>query len=186
MPVIAPGQQAPVGGDHDWQQVIALPPEREDFYREAFAHSAVGLAVTDLDGRFLQVNPAYCAITGYPEDELLATDFATITHPDDRAGNVCLFRQLLAGVISHFDVEKRYLKKNGAEVWTLNSIKDSRHIASPCARESRRANAPRASVIACWSRSARHGPRPRRPSASLKRLARRCAPARSSIVPSPT
>src|SRR5262249_54445263 len=95
---------------------------REDFFQEAFAHAAVGMAVTDLAGRFLQVNPAFCAITGYSQAELLAADFVAITHPDDRAGNLLLNRQLLAGDISSFDLEKRYVKKNGATVWVLVSV----------------------------------------------------------------
>jgi PAS domain S-box-containing protein len=95
---------------------------QEEFFREIFAHAAVGLAMTDLSGHFLQVNPAYCAITGYAERELLATDFYAITHPEDRAGNRDLVRRVLAGELGHVDVEKRYLKKNGTVVWTLNSV----------------------------------------------------------------
>jgi PAS domain S-box-containing protein len=98
----------------------------QDFFREAFAHASVGIAVTDLAGRFLQVNAAFCAITGYSEAELLPTTFLTITHPDDRASNLHLVQQLLAGNIASFDVEKRYLKKDGTTVWVLNSIALSR------------------------------------------------------------
>jgi PAS domain S-box-containing protein len=100
----------------------AAPEPPEDFLRDAFAHASIGLAVTDLAGRFLQVNPAFCAITGYSEAELLARDFVAITHPDDRADNLHHLRQLLDGAIAHFDVEKRYLTKNGSLVWVLNSI----------------------------------------------------------------
>src|SRR5262249_11359065 len=122
MSVSASGEQPLVCEDGVRQPLMSPPAPREDFFREAFAHAAVGMAVTDLAGRFLQVNPAYCAITGYSEAELLATDFVAITHPDDRAGNLLLNRQLLAGDIDHFDLEKRYLKKNGAVVWMLVSI----------------------------------------------------------------
>jgi PAS domain S-box-containing protein len=115
MPVNGLGEQAPANGDD-------VRPPAEDFFREAFAHAAVGMAVTDLAGRFLQVNPAYCAITGYAEAELLATDFLALTHPDDRAENLRLRGQLLAGAISDFDIEKRCLRKDGAVVWMLNSV----------------------------------------------------------------
>lgn len=120
MPVRAPVDQLPVAAEG------VRPPEtpapREDFFAEAFAHAAVGMAVTDLAGRFLQVNPAYCAITGYSEAELLATDFGALTHPDDRGDNLDLFRRLLAGAFPWFDIEKRYLRKDGEVVWVLNSV----------------------------------------------------------------
>src|SRR5262249_20494762 len=72
--------------------------------------------------RFLLVNPAYCAITGYTEAELLATDFVAITHPDDRASNLHINRQLLAGDVASFDVEKRYVRKDGDLGWVVKSI----------------------------------------------------------------
>jgi PAS domain S-box-containing protein len=122
MPVSAPREQPPGSGDGVRQPAPTASAQREDFFREAFARAAVGIAVTDLAGRFLQVNPAYCAMTGYAEAELLATDYVAITHPDDRAGNLHLSRRLLAGDVSHFDLEKRHVRKDGGVVWTLNSI----------------------------------------------------------------
>src|SRR5262249_46186656 len=56
----------------------------EDRFRTAFAHAAVGMAVTDADGRFLEANPAYCRIVGYSDEELCRLDFGSLTHPDDR------------------------------------------------------------------------------------------------------
>jgi PAS domain S-box-containing protein len=104
------------------QPAPLVPLQGEDFFREAFTRASVGMAVTDLAGRFLRVNAAFCTITGYSEAELLATDFVAITHPDDRPANLRLAQQLLAGNIASFDVEKRYLKKDGTSVWVLNSV----------------------------------------------------------------
>ncbi len=81
-----------------------------------------GVAVTDLNGHFLEVNPAYCRITGYSEQDLLATDFSSITHPDDRAENAILRGQALAGQIPGFVVEKRYVRKDGVHVWVRNAV----------------------------------------------------------------
>jgi PAS domain S-box-containing protein len=128
MPVSPADGHPPVKRNSVRPQAKRLPAKKTasrraaDLFQEAFAHAAVGMVVTDLVGHFLQVNPAFCAITGYTEAELLATDFIAITHPDDRAGNLQLTRQLLAGDISSFDIEKRYVKKNGDVVWVLNSI----------------------------------------------------------------
>jgi PAS domain S-box-containing protein len=102
-------------GDHEQ----ARAPDAGALGRGSFAHAAVGLAVTDSDGRFRQVNRAFCAITGYSESDLLATDFIALTHPDDRASNLHLHQQLLAGDITSYDIEKRYLKKTGEVIWVL-------------------------------------------------------------------
>ncbi len=94
----------------------------EERYRAAFANAAVGVTLADLQGRFLQVNPAFCAITGYSETELLASDSPPLTHPDDRPGNRDLMQRLLAGEIPSFVLEKRCVRKDGRIVWVQNSV----------------------------------------------------------------
>ncbi|MBI3846607.1 MAG: PAS domain S-box protein [Planctomycetes bacterium] len=100
--------------------------ESEERFRAAFAHAAVGMALTTLEGRFLQVNATYCAITGYSPDELFQRDFRSITHPDDLSDNLRLLRQLLDGSIPSFFIEKRYVKKDGSIVWVRNSVSTTR------------------------------------------------------------
>jgi len=53
-------------------------PASDQFFHSAFAHAAVGMAIMDTDGRFLEVNPAFCRIAGYGAEELTATDFLSI------------------------------------------------------------------------------------------------------------
>ena len=84
-----------------------------------FRHAAVGIAVLDSDGRWLQVNQQLCTITGYSEAELLRIDFQTITHPDDLDKDLDQARRLIAGEISGYQMEKRYLRKDGSVVWVL-------------------------------------------------------------------
>jgi PAS domain S-box-containing protein len=86
-------------------------------FHAAFDHAAIGMAIVDLNGSFLQVNPALLDIVGYEEAELLATDFQSITHPDDLESDVALARELMAGEIEHYHMEKRYLRKDGSVVW---------------------------------------------------------------------
>ena len=88
----------------------------EERFRNAFAHAATGMALTDLGGRFLEVNQAFCQITGYTEQELLVQDFPSITHSDDLPRNMDLMRQILAGTIPSYVIEKRYIHKQGAAV----------------------------------------------------------------------
>jgi PAS domain S-box-containing protein len=82
----------------------------------------VGIALADLNFRFLQVNSAFCSITGYSEGELLQTDFITITHPEDRESNKISIQNLLAGKISSYVLQKRYVRKDGSSVWVQNSV----------------------------------------------------------------
>ena len=95
-------------------------------FRAAFDHAAIGMAIIDLNGRFVQVNSALLNIVGYAEAELLATDFQSITHPDDLESDVALARQLMAGEIEHYHMEKRYLHKDGHVVWILLSASIAR------------------------------------------------------------
>jgi PAS domain S-box-containing protein len=96
--------------------------ESEERFRSAFAHASVGMAVMTLEGRFLHVNPALCHITGYDEAEMLATDFQSITHPEDVPGQTASIRRMLAAEIPGFVIAKRYVRKDGGIVWLQNSV----------------------------------------------------------------
>jgi len=103
--------------------------ESEIRFRSAFEDAAIGMAVVATDGRFLQVNRSLCEILGYAEPELLATTFQAITHPDDLEPTLAYARQTLAGDRRSFQVEKRYMHKQGREIWVLLStslVRDGR------------------------------------------------------------
>ena len=77
----------------------------------------MGIAIVDLDFRFLQVNRALCEITGYSSDELTKLRFTDITHPEDIDVDVQLAEQVFKGSRNNYQIEKRYIKKNGEIVW---------------------------------------------------------------------
>jgi diguanylate cyclase (GGDEF)-like protein/PAS domain S-box-containing protein len=79
------------------------------------------MALVDLIGRFLQVNRAMCTLTGYSEPELLARAVQDVTHPDDVHSDADLLGQLLAGQRPSYQMEKRYVRPNGAVRWGLMS-----------------------------------------------------------------
>lgn len=91
-------------------------------FKSAFNNATVGKAIVDLDGRFLRVNPALCDILGYSESNLLKTDFQTLTHPDDLHQDLSKLDSLKAGSIASYQVEKRYVRANGATMWGLVSV----------------------------------------------------------------
>jgi PAS domain S-box-containing protein len=89
---------------------------------EAFRNATIGVAITDANGRFLEVNEAYCTITGYSRDELRERDFLAITHTDDRKRHMEAsgsFGDDESGTIVY---EKRYVRKNGSIVWVRNNV----------------------------------------------------------------
>ncbi|MEQ8961149.1 MAG: PAS domain S-box protein, partial [Coleofasciculus sp. C2-GNP5-27] len=102
-------------------QAQAALQESEERFRNAFDYARIGMALVDLDGRFTKVNQSLCEMTGYSESELLATTFQAITHPDDVAADVTLAKRLLAGEIRFYQLEKRYIHKQGQIVWILLS-----------------------------------------------------------------
>ncbi|MEG3880765.1 PAS domain S-box protein [Microcoleus sp. herbarium7] len=106
----------------DRQRVQEALRESEERFRSAFDDAAIGMALVAPDGRWLQVNRSLCALLGYSEQELLATTFQAITHPDDLDTDLGHARQLLAGKIRTYQMEKRYFHKLGYIVWILLSI----------------------------------------------------------------
>ncbi|MBA3623194.1 MAG: PAS domain S-box protein, partial [Methylibium sp.] len=94
----------------------------EERLAAVFNSTAVGVALIGLDGRFVQVNDSFCRITGYSREELAATDRGALTHPDDRARSLASMEALTAGQVANFDIEKRYIRKDGTPVWVQNSV----------------------------------------------------------------
>src|SRR4029077_15005077 len=66
----------------------------EERWRAIFESSALGIALTDLEGRFVAANPAYVKLLRYSEAELRELSFRTITHEDDRKENLEILTEL--------------------------------------------------------------------------------------------
>ena len=93
--------------------------ESEERFRHAFEYSAIGLALLEPNGTWMAVNKAVCDIVGYTEAELLKLTFQDITHPEDLEKDLGYVKQLIQGEITHYQMEKRYLHKDGHVVWIL-------------------------------------------------------------------
>ena len=96
--------------------------ESEERFRGAFAHSAIGIALMSPEGRWLQVNAALCAMLGYTESELLATSFQALTDPQDLEINLDYLRRALAGELDHYELQKRYIHKDGRKISVLLTV----------------------------------------------------------------
>ena len=88
----------------------------------AFEHAVTGLAITELDGAIVQVNPAYCEITGYSAAELAGMDMLSIVHPEHRMTHNALLERMLSGEVPSFVVEERYRRKDGSDIWVRKSV----------------------------------------------------------------
>ena len=104
------------------QQAERALRESDDRFRSALDDAAIGMALVAPDGGWLRVNHALCAIVGYSEEELLASTFQTITHPEDLNTDLALVRQMLGGTLRTYQMEKRYVHKAGHSVWVLLNV----------------------------------------------------------------
>ncbi len=96
--------------------------ESEERFRLTFENAPIGMALVELDGRWRQVNPAALQLLGYSAEELRATTFQQITHPDDLDADLDLMRHLVAGSVPSYAMEKRYITAAGTTVATLLSV----------------------------------------------------------------
>lgn len=106
----------------DVKQIEEQLRQSEERFRRAFDDAATGGALVAPNGHFLRVNQAYCELLGYSESELLATNFQSLTHPDDVDANMRYTHQMLAGEIQTYKMEKRYFHKQGHIIWVLLSV----------------------------------------------------------------
>ncbi len=91
-------------------------------FRAIFESSAIGILVTDREGRCVEANPAVAAMLGRAPKELLDRSFSDLTHPDDRAADDARYRSLMAGEIRQYRIEKRYLRNGGGVAWGHVSV----------------------------------------------------------------
>ena len=93
-----------------------------DLFRDVFNASPIGIAVETLEGQPLFVNPAFCTFLGFSEEELRYKHCVDFSPPEDAQKDWALFQQLKAGSIDHYQLEKRYFRKDGSLVWGRLSI----------------------------------------------------------------
>lgn len=99
------------------QQVEDSLRASEERFRATFNSAAVGIAHVDINGKWQQVNQKLCDIVGYTQQELLERTFQDITYPEDLDADLEYVRQMLAGEIQTYSMEKRYICKDSSPVW---------------------------------------------------------------------
>ena len=91
-------------------------------FRQVFEQSPIGLCLIAPEGNFEKVNQSFELITGYSGGELSAMNFGDITHPEDLEQDLALSGELFAGERDSFNLEKRYVRKNGEVVWVYLTV----------------------------------------------------------------
>jgi diguanylate cyclase (GGDEF)-like protein/PAS domain S-box-containing protein len=100
-------------------------------FHGAFQDAPIGMMLVDLEWKITRVNRSICDMLGYTEAELLTKTFQEITHPEDIGTDLDLVRQMIAGDINDYRLEKRYFHKDGHVIWMLLSaslLKDQNRI----------------------------------------------------------
>jgi PAS domain S-box-containing protein len=109
---------------------LAVPamPEGEAHFRVLFESAGIGITLVDMQGRPAQSNPALQKILGYTAEELRSMVFTDFTHPEDRQRDWGLYQELMAGTRDRYELEKRYIRKDGKIVsgfLTVSLLKDA-------------------------------------------------------------
>jgi len=117
--------KAPLAGSDTYPQVVAEKRARrrvDKRWRTAFENAAIGIVMADFNGRYFAANSAFRKMLGYTERELYQLSFDEVTYEGDRAANVLLASELTDGKRQHFEIEKRYRRKDGTLLWTRQHV----------------------------------------------------------------
>lgn len=117
----------------DSNRAISAGPEKQERtedalrssearWRTVLENSTVGIALTDMEGRFEITNGVYQRLLGYSEEEMRQITFLDVTAPEFREQNWKLISECLAGKRKQFDIEKQYKRKDGSLVWVRNNV----------------------------------------------------------------
>jgi PAS domain S-box-containing protein len=94
-----------------------MAESNNELFREAFNASPIGIVLENLEGQPLFANRFLCSMLGFSEEELRSKHCVEFSPPEDAEKDWALFQQLRAGSIDHYQLEKRYFRRDGSLVW---------------------------------------------------------------------
>jgi PAS domain S-box-containing protein len=106
---------------HFQEATVQLQQSKQQL-EDTFEQSATGMAHNDLQGNWIRLNQTYCDIVGYTKTEMLTKHFRDFTHPEDLELDMRQLKRTLAGEITHYSFEKRYIHRLGHIVWAHITI----------------------------------------------------------------
>lgn len=96
--------------------------ELEKTFDIGFRFSAIGMALVSLDGNWLKVNDSLLNMLGYDQKEILGKSTLDITHKQDIAPSKKLIKEVASGKKENYNLEKRYIRKDGRVIWVSLSV----------------------------------------------------------------
>jgi PAS domain S-box-containing protein len=105
------------------KQAEAEVARSEALFRAMFENANIGMAQSGPDARWLRVNARLCEITGYSAEELTASPYIDIVHPDDAQALMNLGKRVLSGELDNYATEKRFMRKDGSIAWVNLYVK---------------------------------------------------------------
>ena len=111
------------------KQVEQALKESEEKFRRVFEDAPIGMMLNEANGKGMQMNPAFCKMLGYTEAELTQLTFEQLTHPEDLSIEIPYIERCFQGEITNYQMEKRYIQKNGEILWanlTAGIIRDEK------------------------------------------------------------
>ncbi|HSS52702.1 MAG TPA: PAS domain S-box protein [Thermoanaerobaculia bacterium] len=115
----------------DWDDILAAGgSEHESRYRALFENPVIGIRISSVadGGRIVEANPAYQRMTGYSAEELRELTIFDLTHPKDLEINRQLYAEMRDGRRSSYQIEKRFVRKDGSVFWgrlTAHPLRDA-------------------------------------------------------------
>ncbi|MBK8046783.1 MAG: PAS domain S-box protein [Anaerolineales bacterium] len=119
-----------------WLALVTISPSGDGWmnpYAKArrlhgyFHLSGAGICVTSPDKGWVEVNDRLCQMLGYAREELMGLTWAELTHPDDLNADLALFHQVLAGERNDYELDKRFVRKDGTIIYTTLSVTSARN-----------------------------------------------------------
>lgn len=126
--IVRRDEASPRGGSGWHDETFAASQPRDHLFRSVFERSAAGIALTDVQGRFIECNEAFQTLVGFKQRELRHLNFNALSHPEDRISDSPSFRDLLEGRRDYLEATKRLIRKDGALLWiqeTVSLVKDA-------------------------------------------------------------
>jgi diguanylate cyclase (GGDEF)-like protein/PAS domain S-box-containing protein len=93
----------------------------ESRFEIGFDQAGIGVAIVDLDGMPIRVNPAVCAMLGRPAEELVGRLWTQFNHPEDLSPGPGILARIEAGHDTYAD-ERRYVRPDGSVVWASTYV----------------------------------------------------------------
>ncbi|MDA7510049.1 response regulator [Verrucomicrobia bacterium] len=107
---------------HEQYQNREKLAQNEELFRGVFERANIGIALTDKDGKFCEVNPALCKMLKFDSEALKTRSFRSVTHPDDLEKSSELHTQLEENPKNYLELEKRYIRKDGEIIHAITGV----------------------------------------------------------------